>query len=163
MIRGIMKIRAAVADDIPEMHRIRLSVRENKLLDPSCVQPADYVPMMTDRGRGWVAGSDSRIIGFSVGDLSRQNIWALFVDPAYEGRGAGRALHDVMVNWMFSRGVERIWLSTEPGTRAEEFYKIAGWQFVGEERGETRYELSSQFWQSRARRDFRLSKPRSAE
>lgn len=106
---------------------------------------------MNDVGRGWVAEDENQIIGFAIGDLSRQNVWALFVDPAYERRGAGRALHDAMMSWMFSEGAERVWLTTEPGTRAQQFYRIAGWQHVGDERGEARYEFARQAWLSRAR------------
>jgi GNAT superfamily N-acetyltransferase len=146
-----MKIRAATAEDIPEMHRIRLSVRENQLLDATFIQPRDYVPMVNGVGRGWVATVDDQTIGFAIGDLSRRNVWALFVDPAYEGRGAGRALHDAMMSWMFGEGVECAWLTTEPGTRAEQFYRTAGWEYVGEERGEAKYEFARQAWLSRAR------------
>jgi GNAT superfamily N-acetyltransferase len=56
-----------------------------------------------------------------------RNIWALFVDPEHERRGYGRMLHDTMTDWLRSRGVERLWLTTEPGTRAQKFYEAAGW------------------------------------
>ena len=46
-----------------------------------------------------------------------------------------------MVDWFFAAGADRIWLTTDPGTRAEAFYRAAGWRFVGlEESGEARYE-----------------------
>src|SRR5687768_16622075 len=105
-----MTIQVATEADIEEMHRIRLAVRENRLGDPSWVQPHDYRPMLSERGLGWVAKLDARIVGFAVGDLSRCNVWALFVDPDFEGRGAGRRLHEVMMTWFFAAGAERVWL-----------------------------------------------------
>ncbi len=148
-----MQIRVATEADIPEMHRIRMGVRENRLANPSLVQPGDYRAMLAEHGRGWVAESGGRIIGFAVADLSRRNVWALFVDPASEGLGAGRRLHDAMMDWMFAAGAEEVWLGTDPGTRAERFYRSAGWRFAGSEpNGEVRYEMSRDEWSARARR-----------
>ncbi|HEX8275833.1 MAG TPA: GNAT family N-acetyltransferase [Longimicrobiaceae bacterium] len=129
------------------MHRIRTSVSENRLADPSLVQPGDYRAMLAEHGRGWVAEFDGRIVGFAVGDLARRNVWALFVDPTSEGRGAGRRLHDAMMDWMFAAGAEGVWLGTDPGTRAERFYRTAGWRYAGaQENGEARCEMSGDDW-----------------
>lgn len=148
-----MQIRLATETDIPAMHRIRMAVRENRLADPSLVQPGDYRAMLAEHGRGWVAESDGRMIGFAVADLSRSNVWALFVDPASEGRGAGRRLHDAMMDWMFAAGAEEVWLGTDPGTQAERFYRAAGWRFAGAQpNGEARYEMSRVEWSHRAHR-----------
>jgi GNAT superfamily N-acetyltransferase len=66
----------------------------------------------------------------------------LFVHPDHERRGHGRRLHDAMVAWLWSRGLERLWLTTQPGTRAEKFYAAAGWVRTGvASRGEVRFEL----------------------
>jgi GNAT superfamily N-acetyltransferase len=128
------------------MHRIRLAVRENRLANRELVQPDDYVPLLTTDGRGWVAELEGRMAGFAIADRSRSNVWALFVNPDLEGRGAGRALHDTMMNWMFGEGLERVWLGTQPGTRAERFYRTAGWRRTGRETGEARYELTTHEW-----------------
>lgn len=146
-----MRIRRATDADIPEMHRIRMSVGENQLADAGLVQPEDYRSMLNERGRGWVAEVDARIIGFAIADLARANVWALFVDPASEGCGAGRQLHDTMLEWLFASGVEEVWLGTEPGTRAERFYVAAGWEFGGSNsNGEVRYTMSRQAWLARS-------------
>lgn len=113
--------------DIAAMHRVRIAVRENRLSDPSRITEADYVAHLTKLGRGWVAELDGAIAGFAAGRATDGNIWALFVDPACEGRGCGTRLHDVMVSWLFAQGLGRLWLSTEPGTRAERFYLRRGW------------------------------------
>jgi GNAT superfamily N-acetyltransferase len=147
-----MDIRVASESDIPEMHRIRLAVRENRLLDPRLIQPANYRQMLSALGRGWVAEGDGEICGFAVVDLARCNVWALFVDPSQQGRGVGRALHDTMLHWLAERGVSEVWLSTEPGTRADRFYRTAGWRFTGIQRGEANFTMSLHEWQQRARR-----------
>lgn len=141
-----MTIRIAAETDIPEMHRIRISVRENRLLDPARVQPDHYRPMLTTRGRGWVAELEGRVGGFAIADREDASIWALFVDPSLEGRGLGRALHDTGVSWLFESGAPRIWLSTDPGTRAERLYRAAGWRPVGIRQGEAEFQLSREEW-----------------
>jgi GNAT superfamily N-acetyltransferase len=142
-----MRIRLAVESDIAEMHRVRTSVRENRLTDPERVQPRDYRSLLSTRGRGWVSEVDGRIVAFAVVDLTRANVWALFVEPACEGQGLGRKLHDTMMAWVFSEGASNVWLTTAPGTRAERFYKTAGWQYSGPEpSGEARYEMPRDTW-----------------
>lgn len=134
-------LRPARREDIAAMHRVRLAVRENRLTS-SAIGEADYVPQIEETGRGWVVEDGGEVVGFAVGNAATGNIWALFVDPAHERRGHGRRLHDVMVAWLFSRGVELLWLSTDPGTRAQRFYEAAGWSFAGVlPDGEARYEL----------------------
>ncbi len=140
-------IRVAEEDDIAAMHRIRLGVRENRLADPALVQPEHYRQMLRERGRGWVAEVDGCVVAFAVADRSRSNVWALFVVPAYEGLGLGRKLHDEMVAWLFAEGVERVWLTTTPGTRAERFYRAARWHYAGAAgNGEVRYEMAREAW-----------------
>ena len=149
MASAQVTIRQAVEGDIPAMHRIRLAVRENVLADPSMVQPHDYASMIAERGRGWVAEAGGQVVGFAIGDAVRSNVWALFVDPEHEGRGIGRRLHDALLDWLFAAGAERVWLSTDPGTRAEAFYQAARWERAGDYRGEARYEMSKERWLSR--------------
>lgn len=134
-------LRQARPDDIPAMHRVRLAVRENVLTSTS-VTAAAYAEAIERSGRGWVVECDGEIVGFSVGNAETGNVWALFVHPDHERRGYGRRLHDEMLAWFRERGVERLWLDTEPGTRAERFYERAGWRRTGLEGGEARYERS---------------------
>jgi len=133
----------ATPADIDAMHVVRCAVRENRLSQPDRITSADYRAMLERDGRGWVAEVDGRIVGFAVADLSRSNVWALFVDPEHERRGIGRALHDVMMQWFLAQpGVESVWLTTSPGTRAEGFYERAGWRACGlDAHGEMRFEF----------------------
>lgn len=145
-----MNIRLACERDIDAMHRIRMAVRENRLADPARVGIQHYLVFLRGAGRGWVAESGGRLAGFAIADRVRSGIWALFVDPAFEGRGIGRQLHDVMLDWLFSSGTERIGLDTDPGTRAESFYRAAGWRFIRRKPdGELHFEYSRQRWVTR--------------
>jgi GNAT superfamily N-acetyltransferase len=145
-----LELRAATAADIPEMHRVRMSVLENQLRNPDLLQPRHYEAMLDRRGRGWVAELGGRIVGFAIADVERSNVWALFVDPEAAGHGIGRRLHDTMMDWMFAAGADYVWLSTEAGTRAEGFYRAAGWRYAGlEPNGEARYEMTREQWAAR--------------
>ena len=135
-------LRQARPDDIAAMHRVRLSVRENRLLSTTFSDDA-YLEAIEVTGRGWVVEVDGAIVAFAVGDARDGSIWALFVDPAHEGHGHGRRLHDVMVSWLRQQGCHPLWLTTEAGTRAERFYQRAGWRRAGSAApGEVRLELA---------------------
>ena len=126
------------------MHRVRLSVRENRLADPGRITEEDYRRMIEEIGCGWVFESDSEILGFGIVDLSERSIWALFVAPQHEGKGIGSALLEAMVTCAFEESRQPISLTTTPGTRAESFYRQAGWQVAGvTQDGELRFALPS--------------------
>jgi GNAT superfamily N-acetyltransferase len=126
-----MKFRVAVTEDIQQMMRIRLSVRENRLSDPGRITEADYNNYMLNRGRGWVCEANGKILGFAIVDCHANNVWALFVDPASEKKGIGRQLQILMLDWYFKNTDEDICLSTETGSRAESFYSRSGWEPAG--------------------------------
>jgi len=141
MVDLTTRIRQAHRTDIIAMHRVRCAVRENKLT-MSSITESDYVAAIEDTGRGWVAHIDDAIVGFAVGNAVDGNIWALFIHPDCEGRGLGRQLHDLMVAWLFAQGLKRLWLTTDPATRARRFYEAAGWRYVETvASGESLYEL----------------------
>jgi GNAT superfamily N-acetyltransferase len=119
--------RRATSSDIPAMSRIRLSVTENTLSDPTRVTEAMYEDFLERSGRGWVAESDGEILAFSYANKVDASIWALFVDPAHEGRGLGQALLKQAVDWLFETGHERVHLTTGAHTRADRFYAEQGW------------------------------------
>ena len=136
-------LRVALASDIAAIQSVRASVRENRLV--STVITDEHVRIaIEETGRGWVVEEDGTIVAFAIGNATNGNIWALFVRPECEGRGYGRQLHDAMVDWLWSAGLDRLWLTTDRGTRAQRFYEAAGWQLMGTtDRGELRYELRS--------------------
>lgn len=134
-------LRVAERSDVDALMRIRAAVKENRLV--SRVIPASEVIDQIERtGRGWVHEIDGEIAGFAIGNRDTASIWALFIDPQYEGRGIGRALHDEMLEWLWSQGLTSVWLTTDPGTRAESFYRNAGWRDCGiDAHGERRFEM----------------------
>lgn len=137
-----MQIRKATLFDYEQIHAVRMAVKENKLSDPSRVTYQDYQDKL-HTGRGWVCEVADKIVGFAIVDFRNASVWALFVHPDFEGTGIGRALHDQMVSWSFSDGgLKKLFLSTDPGTRADAFYRKAGWQAKGmQENGELGFEL----------------------
>jgi GNAT superfamily N-acetyltransferase len=137
-----MLFRKATIADIPGMSRVRMAVKENVLSDPGRVTAEDYREMLEEKGAGWVCEVAETIVGFAIVDFSDANIWALFVDPDHDKKGIGRKLHDLMLNYSFELGVDKLWLSTGPGTRAETFYRKAGWEQTGfTQSGEIRFEM----------------------
>ncbi|HET9747659.1 MAG TPA: GNAT family N-acetyltransferase [Chitinophagaceae bacterium] len=144
-----MKIRVAELKDIPRIQVIRNLVKENRLSDPNLVPDCDVEDYMFRRGKGWVCEINNEVVGFAIADLVDNNIWALFVHPGFEKLGIGKKLHEEMMNWYFSKTGKTIWLGTAPGTRAEEFYRRAGWKEVGVHgKGEIKFEMTKDEWLS---------------
>jgi len=142
-----MIFRQAQIEDIPQIQIIRHSVNENVLSDPRLVTDADCAEYLGKRGRGWVCENYGDIVGFAVADLRGHNIWALFVHPAFERQGIGRKLHKMMLDWYFSETKDTVWLGTAPNTRAEIFYRNAGWKENGlHGRNEIKFEMDYITW-----------------
>ena len=52
-----------------------------------------------------------------------------------------------MMNWYFNQTDDAIWLGTAPNTRAESFYRKAGWNEVGTHgQGEIKFEMTAEDW-----------------
>jgi GNAT superfamily N-acetyltransferase len=123
-------IRVATAADVPAMHRVRTRVCENRLSSPERISDASYLPYVLSLSI-WLAESPSGVLGFAALDVVEESVWALFVEPCAERLGIGRALHQRLLAWAQERGIKRLTLSTEQGTRAARFYKRAGWTEAG--------------------------------
>lgn len=145
-----MFLREATPADIPQLSLIRLAVQENRLSNPGLVTEQDYHEYLTTRGKGWAALVDDQVVGFAIVDCIDHNVWALFMQPGFEGRGIGKKLHDQMLDWYFSQTDAAIWLGTAPGTRAEHFYRAAGWEDKGlRPNGERKFEMMAGQWKNR--------------
>lgn len=79
-----MIFREAIVGDIQQIQIVRNSVKENALSNPGLVTDEDCKTFLTIRGKGWVCEVDKEIVGFAVADLRDNNIWALFLKPAFE-------------------------------------------------------------------------------
>lgn len=144
-----MIFREATIQDIKQIQVVRNAVKENTLSDPALVSDADCEAFITRRGKGWVCEIDTHIAGFAIADLQDENIWALFVHPDFEGKGIGKALQKIMLNWYFSTGKQQVWLGTAPGTRAEQFYTNSGWRRNGlHGKNEVKFEMTKDEWEA---------------
>ena len=122
------------------MHHVRMSVLENTLSNPDLVPKTAYLPFV--KGDAVVWEERGCIVGFAAVDRVMGSVWALFVIPEYERKGIGQALLLEVVSGFFDGTRNLLWLTTDPGTRAEHFYRAAGWHQVGTaDNGELRFEL----------------------
>ena len=144
-----MNIRVAEIKDIYQIQVVRNLVKENQLSDPALVPDSDVEDYITRRGKGWVCEIDGEVVGFAIADLVDNNIWALFIHPDFERMGIGKKLHEEMLNWYFSQTDKTVWLGTSPKTRAELFYRKAGWKKAGVHgKGEIKFEMTKDEWRS---------------
>lgn len=144
-----MIYREAKIKDIKQIQIVRNSVKENTLSNPDLVTDQDCEEFMFERGKGWVCEIERQIVGFAVADLKESNIWALFINPEFEGKGIGSKLQTIMLDWYFENGKENVWLGTTPNTRAEKFYSKTGWTKTGMYgTDEVKFEMSRKQWEN---------------
>jgi ribosomal protein S18 acetylase RimI-like enzyme len=123
-------IRPATLADQPRVDAIRQGVTENVLSDPSKVSAAE-VAWYREQAIFLVAEEAGEVVGFACANHQTGLIWALFVDPAHEGRGHGRALLDEALARLEAAGLAQAHLNTGANTRAERFYRRNGWRDAG--------------------------------
>jgi GNAT superfamily N-acetyltransferase len=129
-------IRRAIEADRARISEIRFAVKENVLRDRSRVTD-DMVTWFIENPGIWLWEEDGKVLGFSAADTRDGTIFALFVEPAHEGRGIGRALFARALDSLREAGHREGALTTQPGSRADRFYQKAGWKVIGtSERGE---------------------------
>lgn len=142
-----MIYREALVSDIKNIQLVRNAVKENALSDPHLVTDEDCKEYLTVRGKGWVCELNNKIAGFAIVDLRERNVWALFIRPEHEGKGIGKYLHDLMIDWYFEQTHEKIWLGTAFYTRAVGFYHNLGWIEVGKNGSkEVKFEMTFNDW-----------------
>jgi GNAT superfamily N-acetyltransferase len=134
-----MNIRVARQEDINTLFEMRTSVVENH---QSCeeiaelgITPESVAQMLETDCCAWIAESHDQPIGFSIANATEKTIFGVFVLPAFECQGAGGALMQAAENWLWSKGIDEIWLVTgnDPNLRAYGFYVHLNWLPVGVE------------------------------
>ena len=85
--------------------------------------------MLQESHRGWLCESDSRVVGFAMGNKSNGEMWVIAVLKEYEGHGVGKRLLSLVEDWLFTEGWKEMWLTTDPDEtiRAVGFYRHLGW------------------------------------
>lgn len=124
-------IRKATLADRPRISEVRLAVRENQLLPTSVSKVETTANWIFDNATFWVWEEDGAVQGFSVADPRDGTIFGLFIHPDYEGRGLGQALLPLACEDVRAAGFAAATLTTGPGTRAERFYRLNGWEEIG--------------------------------
>ena len=131
--------REAHDGDLDELLDVRAATRENAMTRAQLARRGITAASMAEsmaRGtlKGWVCSSDSRIVGFCMGDSEQGEVAVLAILPEYEGRGIGKTLLSLVVEWLCSFNPESVWLGTSPNpaTRAYGFYRALGWRPIGE-------------------------------
>jgi GNAT superfamily N-acetyltransferase len=124
-------IRRARDEDHARITEIRNAVTENVLGEASRAAVDGDYPWFRDQPGVWLWEEDGVILGFSAADTRNGSIWALFVVPGHERRGIGRALFQKACDVLRQDGHRTAWLTTQAGSRAEGFYRAAGWKLIG--------------------------------
>ena len=130
-------IRVASEADVESLFDIRTSVLENHQsradLARVGVTPDSVAQMLHSSFRAWIASERKQDVAFSMADASEATVFAMFVRPAFEGRGLGRILMKRAEDWLFKQGCVEIWLLTDANrdVRANGFYRHLGWDDAG--------------------------------
>src|SRR6185503_6806892 len=133
-------IRRATDADRDRISEIRFAVKENILRDRSRVT-YDMITWFIDNPGIWLWEEDGKVLGFSAGEKRDGTSWALSIDPRHEGRGIGRALFARALDSLRDAGHTTGSLTTQPGSRADRFYRRWGWKVLGTtDRGERIFE-----------------------
>lgn len=130
-----MKIRAASIDDCTGIHRVQDSairgINANKPMDEGVAdyldkrEPASYAKEM-ERQRFVVVEEDNKIVGYGALHVPKTEITSVFVDPAYQRTGVGRAILSALENMALEEGLGAVQLQAT-GT-AIIFYLATGYQ-----------------------------------
>lgn len=129
-----MNIREMTKADLPEVISLRTRTRENALsleaLAALGITEESVSAMLHTSHRGWVCLDAGQIVGFAMGNRDTGEMWVIAVLSEYEQQGIGKELLYYVQNWLWEKGWDEIWLTTDIDTtlRAYGFYKKMGWE-----------------------------------
>ena len=98
--------------------------------------------MLGSSSRAWIASEFGHDVAFSMANALEATVFAMFVRPAFEGRGLGRILMKKAEGWLFAQSCSEVWLLTDANrhVRANGFYRHLGWNDAGiQEDGQVKF------------------------
>ncbi len=122
--------------DLPVAFHIRTAAKENPFPMESLIAigitTESVAQMMAATHQGWVCEINGAVAGFAMGDRSTGEFWVIAVLQEHEGKGIGRQLMQLVQNWLFDAGWQKLWLVTGVApSRAFHLYSKLGWQDLG--------------------------------
>lgn len=132
-------LRKACRSDLERCFEIRESAHENRLPE-SYQRFLEISGASVDAESCWVWEEAGRVEGFAAYDPQSATIDVLYVHNDAQGRGIGEALLQQCCADLKALGFGRAFLSTTPGTRAQDFYRRRGWEaFAIDRAGDLRF------------------------
>lgn len=133
-----IEFRNAKAEDFGRCVEIRGMTRDNpvpaEILKEIGVTEETWVPLINSKSIvGVVSESPEGVVGFCNGDVNTGEVLVLAVLPEYESRGLGKSMLSLVIDKLFSSGLEKLWLAASPcpEIRAHGFYRHLGWTPTG--------------------------------
>jgi GNAT superfamily N-acetyltransferase len=133
LMEAAVQIRIAQLADIETLFDIRTSVKENyqsrEEIAELGITPESIADMLVTDCCAWLAEVEGEPVGFAIANATEATFFGIFVRPAFEGKGAGRSLMQAAETWLWSQGLDEIWLLTgnDLTLRAYGFYQHLGW------------------------------------
>lgn len=125
-----IQTRTAQLSDVESIFDVRTSVTENHLsreeMQQMGITESVVANMIEQSPCAWVATINDKVIGFSMILRDEGCLFAVFVLPEYEGRGAGRSLVKLAETEIFKHH-EIAWLETDKTAARRNFIgKLGG-------------------------------------
>ncbi|SRR6266536_2876247 len=113
-----MTFREIEARDVPELFKVRISSRANRMtmeaLGSIGITPDSTIKALSVSVAGWLCEVSGKIVGFSMRDKDTGEMLVVAVLPEYENAGIGKRLMELLQQWLFAHGHEEIWLFENP-------------------------------------------------
>ena len=133
-----LEYRRAVPSDIATCIALRGKTRENavsveRLAQLGVTLASWSADVASGDLPGYVCLEHGQIVGYCFADKRTGEIVVLVVMPAWEGKGIGRKLLDMIVTDFERLGFRRLFLgcSSDPRVRSYGFYRHLGWRSTG--------------------------------
>ncbi len=133
-----LEFEPASAADTAEFVRLRGLTRENAVseqrLDSMGITAQTWADdIRSETLQGFVCRSGSDLAGYCFGNPHSGEVIVLAVRPAFENRGIGQHLLNLVIELLHSRGHPRLFLgcSSDPAVRSYGFYRYLGWRSTG--------------------------------